>query len=308
MKLLALFVSLLILAVPLSAQKRYYRGNTHTHCYPRSSDVKDSTYTAQKIIASYKSKGYDFLVFTDHLNYWNADSLSSPDLTVIGGSEAGLSAGYRGHFTAMNIKTNISGRGKTFQQLVDDIVADRGIPFLNHPRWSVIPVSAVQILNEMRTGLNHLEVYNSNTDSPTKYDTSVWDSVLTSGRIMYGVASDDSHREAYQGKAWICVYASSLEKDTLLQAIRTGDFYASNGIILETVYYSNEGVRVKSKNGTRIRFIGRRGAILDSLQRGEGFYRIRGDEGYVRVEIANDQNETAWTQPMMVGSFDIQKP
>ena len=81
----------LLLAVSICfAQKRYYRGNTHTHSYPQSSDAA-TTWTPATVVASYKAAGYDFLVFTDHVSYWNASSLSSSEFTVISGEEAGLS-------------------------------------------------------------------------------------------------------------------------------------------------------------------------------------------------------------------------
>lgn len=266
----AIVLLLLLAATVVDAQKRYYKGNTHAHCYPKSSDIKDTTYSGERIVADYKARGYDFLLFTDHVNYWNAGGLSTPDLTVISGSEAGLSGWYKGHFTAMGRTSNISGRGKTFQQLIDAIVSEGGIPFLNHPRWSTIPLSALQVINEMKENLSHLEVYNGVTDSPTTFDTSLWDSVLTTGRIMYGV-----------------------------EAIRRGNFYASNGIVLDTIGYAKDHLYVKSANGTRIRFVGKGGQLLSTIDAAEGTYRVRGSEGYVRAEIANDQNQTAWTQPMM---------
>jgi len=294
----AVLLLLLLAATVADAQKRYYKGNTHTHCYPKSSDIKDTTYSGGRVVADYKARGYDFLLFTDHVNYWNASELSTPDFTVISGSEAGLSKGYKGHFTAMGTTSNISGSGKTFQQLIDAVVSEGGIPFLNHPRWPTIPLSALQVINEMKNNLSHLEIYNGVTDSPTTFDTSLWDSVLTTGRIMYGVASDDSHKPSNQGKGWICVYASSREQSELVEAIRRGDFYASNGIVLDTIGYAGDHLYVKSANGTSIRFVGRGGQKLSTINAAEGTYLVRGSEGYVRAEIANDQNQTAWTQPM----------
>lgn len=296
----AILLLLLLAATVVIAQKRYYKGNTHTHCYPKSSDITDTTYSSKRVVADYKARGYDFLLFTDHVNYWNADGLSTPDFTVISGSEAGLSRGYKGHFTAMGTRSNISGRGMTFQQLIDTIASEGGIPFLNHPRWSTIPLSALQVINEMKNNLSHLEIYNGVTDSPTTFDSSLWDSVLTTGRIMYGVASDDSHKPSNQEKGWICVYASSREQNQLVEAIQKGDFYASNGIVLDTIGYAGDHLYVKSANGTIIRFVGRGGQLLSTINSAEGTYRVSGSEGYVRAEISNDQNQTAWTQPMML--------
>lgn len=295
-------VLLLVIAVCsiALAQKRYYKGNTHTHSSPLSGDAA-ITWTPDKVVSSYKAAGYDFLVITNHVAYWNFDSLTTPDFTVFSGEEAGISGGGRwGHFTAMRIHSKISGRDKTHQQLLDEIADQGGLGFLNHPRWPVIPINALQVINDMKQNLRHVEVYNGNTDKPTTFDTSLWDSVLTTGRLMFGVASDDAHKESHLGKGWICVYASSSNPDTLFNAIRNGDFYASNGIVLDTVGYSPDKIFVRSTNGTKITFIGNSGKILATFDSSAATYTIKGNEGYVRAQISNSQNQTAWIQPYML--------
>ena len=295
-----LVLFLLLAASICVAQKGYYRGNTHTHSYPQSGDAA-TTWTTATIVASYKAAGYDFLVFTDHVSYWNASSLSSSEFTVISGEEAGLSGGGRwGHFTAMKIQSQIGSTGKTHQQLLDEIASQGGLAFLNHPRWNVIPISARQVINDMKQNLRHIEVFNWNTDTPTTFDTSLWDSVLTSGRLMFGVASDDAHKESHLGKGWICVYASSRHPDTLFNAIRNGEFYASNGIVLDTIGYRPNRIFVRSVNGSLIRFIGIGGTLLATVAGNEAAYNFKGNEGYVRAEISNTLNQTAWIQPFII--------
>ena len=292
-------ILLALIAATCAAQKRFFKGNTHTHSYPQSGDAA-KTWTPEMVVASYKSAGYDFLVFTDHVSYWNADTLSSPDFVVFNGEEAGLSGGHRGHFTAMRIQSRISGAGKTHQQLINEIVDQGGLAFLNHPRWSVIPISAQQVISDMKQNLQHLEVFNWNTDAPTTFDTSLWDSVLTSGRQMFSVACDDAHKESHLGKGWVCVYASSKDPDTLFNAIRNGDFYASNGIVLDSIAYCPDRIYVRSSNSDSIRFVGSGGKILATVEGNEGTYVIVGNEGYVRAQITNRQNQTAWIQPLMI--------
>ncbi len=292
---------LLFIASGISvAQKHYYKGNTHTHSYPLSGDAA-TTWTPEVVVAAYKAAGYDFLVFTNHVAYFDFSALSSPDLVVFSGEEAGISGSGRwGHFTAMKIHTQINGRDKTHQQLLDEIAAQGGIGFLNHPRWSVIPITALQVINDMKQNLRHFEVYNVNTDTPNRFDTSLWDSVLTTGRLMFGVASDDAHKESHLGKGWICVYASSKHPDTLFNAIRNGEFYASNGLVLDTIGYAPDKIYVRSTNGAKVRFIGSSGKQLAVVNSNEATYTIRGNEGYVRAEISNDLNQTAWIQPWML--------
>jgi hypothetical protein len=304
MKNLIFLLIVFSFAVSISyAQKRYYKGNTHTHCYPGSSgDITDTSYTAPKIIQLYKAKGYDFLVFTDHGAWWNAKILSTPDFTVIDGSEPGISGNGRwGHFTGLRMTARIGGSGLTHQQMIDKIFAQKAVPFINHPRYSQIPISALQIINDMKTNLYHEEIWNGvsqNSSGPD--DITVWDSVLSTGRLMYGVACDDSHRESHQGKGWVMVYASSNHQDTLVEAIRRGDFYASTGIVIDTVSYSPEKIYVKSSNGEIIKFFGKDGNLLISFNGKEATYQIKGNELYVRAEVTNTSGKRGWIQPYFV--------
>jgi len=111
--------------------------------------------------------------------------------------------------------------------------------------------------------------------------------VLSTGRLIYGVAADDSHRESHQGKAWIMVYSSSNNKDTLIKAIRIGDFYCSTGIILDSIFYSSNRIYLKNQNGNTIKFICKDGNTLSTVSSNEVSYTIIGTENYVRAEISN---------------------
>jgi hypothetical protein len=101
------------------------------------------------------------------------------------------------------------------------------------------------------------------------------------------------------------VYAASIQQDTLLRAIRTGEFYATNGIVVDTVSITKSSYFVKTSNGTRITFIGKGGTILQATDGLSAQYAIAGNEGYVRAQISNAVNQTAWTQPIMLGARSI---
>ena len=111
---------LLIITTVSFAQKRFYKGNTHTRCFPRSIDVFNFSYTAERVVSDYKARGYDFLVFTDHEHFWDASGLSSENFTVISGSEIGIYLmDYGAHFTALGIQKQILGIGISHQQLIN---------------------------------------------------------------------------------------------------------------------------------------------------------------------------------------------
>lgn len=299
---LSLIFALALNSEKLSAQQRYYKGNTHIHMYGWSGDIKDSTYTPEVVVADYIARGYDFLVFTNHGNWFDASSYSTPTLTIISGEEAGISGkGRWGHFSAVGINAQVVGKGLTHQQLIDSIIAAGGIPFLNHPRFNLIPLNATHVIDSMKSGLHHMEVWNGTTVSqPPPDDMSVWDSVLSTGRLMYGIACDDSHKKSHQGKAWIMVYAASNKEEDLLKAIREGGYYATNGAMIDSIARSSSGIYVRSSDADRIRFIGKNGIELTSFAGKEASYAFKGNETYVRAEVVNAQGQRAWTQPVMV--------
>ncbi len=294
-----LFVLMIFAASFLQAQNRYFKGNTHTHCYPQSGDVTNPSYTAESFIAQYQSLGYDFLVFTDHGAWWNAAPLSTPQVTVINGSEAGISGNGRwGHFTGLRMTSRISGAGLTHHALVTAIQNQNAVCFLNHPRWSTIPITARQVIDSMPT-LTHVEVFNAVTTGQTgSYDNlSLWDSVLSTGRQLYGVAADDAHQPSHIGKAWIMVYASSNHRDTITEAIRRGRLYASNGIVVDTVGMSDSAIVIKSANGETTKFYGKYGVLLSTQNGPTASYLFTGNELYVRAVVTNAAGKSAWIQP-----------
>jgi hypothetical protein len=59
---------------------------------------------------------------------------------------------------------------------------------------------------------------------------------------LFCVATDDSHhydgeQSCRPGRGWIMVRAEKLEPDTIVRAIKAGDFYASSGVTLADVRY-----------------------------------------------------------------------
>jgi hypothetical protein len=143
----------------------------------------------------------------------------------------------------------------------------------------------------------------------------LWDSLLTRGKLLFGIADDDSHHykpedaenpeSVRPGRAWIWVRADTLSPSAILQAIHRGDFYASTGVTLTDYAADQREVRVDvAKAGDRrflIEFIGRGGHVLQTSPGPRATYRMVGNEQYVRVRITDSSGRRAWTQPIRVG-------
>jgi len=200
---------------------------------------------------------------------------------------------------------------ETFRTNIAAVRAQNGIGQVNHPnyRWSVRP----EDLNDIPDG-TFLEIWNGlNTinnlggaDGAGDVRPSAegyWDYLLSRGRIVWGVGSDDSHDLAGRGHAWIVVHATELTATAIRAAIEHGQFYASNGVALSDAGASDTELAVTiqaARSGARYttRFIGQSGAVLAEVAGPSERYRFTGAETYVRASIIDSNGNRAWTQPV----------
>jgi hypothetical protein len=116
------------------------------------------------------------------------------------------------------------------------------------------------------------------------------------------------------------VRAERLATDDLLNALSTGDFYASTGVLLQDQRSDGRGISlamVPEANTTyRTQFIGTRrnssvvGEVLAEVTGDFASYIFRGDERYVRVKVTSSRphidpisgielgRQAAWIQPV----------
>ena len=140
----------------------------------------------------------------------------------------------------------------------------------------------------------------------------VWDAILSSGSIVYGIAVDDAHTfkdpgnpaVAGPGRGWVMVRAPRLETRALLDALERGDFYASTGVELAdlraTATHMTVAVKPTGYSKYRIQFVGKGGALLRESTESSSTYVFRGDEGYVRARVIESNGRMAWCQPFVV--------
>jgi hypothetical protein len=212
-------------------------------------------------------------------------------------------------------------RGITMREAYADNVsrirAAGGIPQINHPNfvWSVrlqdltaLPDSVLLEIANAHTGVNNAG------DDMSPSTEALWDSLLTRGKVVFGVADDDSHSfkpqnaDAYAltrpGRAWIVVRADTLTEMAILGGIRRGDFYASTGVMLDSISTSNSQISVSMTPRQQTRFttefIGAGGKVLAAIRGPQASYRITGNEGYVRARIRDSDGFQAWIQPVRV--------
>lgn len=298
---------------------RWYKGNTHSHTTNTDGDSPPAT-----VIEWYKARGFNFLVISDHDTLTEPSTLrqfmDSAFVLVPGEEVTGRAEGGPVHLTAVNVNRIIrvrtaDTRQATLQANVDAIRAGGAIPIINHPnyRWSLDSVMLRQT-----SGYNLFELYNGhphvhNEGSSERASTEeLWDQLLTSGRRVFGVASDDSHHfqrwspeSVNPGKAWIAVRASRLDPVEIARNLDAGLFYASTGIVLQDVIIERNTIEVKIEQAVDYRytteFIGDGGRVLARVAGLTARYTLGPGVKYVRARVTDSGGRRAWTQPAFVG-------
>lgn len=319
--------------------RHWYRGNTHAHSLNSDGDSPPDV-----IARWYREHGYHFTFITDHefvtdVAPLNALFAAAGKFLVIAGQEvtqrvadATHPDGFRqAHVNALGTSRVIRPLGErniatgtsvaaTYARNLGEIRKAGGVPQVNHPnfRWSV-PLAELLALPDstlLEIANAHVDVNNlGGTDSAGRWMPSteaLWDSLLTRGKLVFGVGDDDAHSfradEAGNpdltrpGRAWIWVRADTLSADAILAAINRGDFYASTGVTLTDVRADAREVRLDiAQFGDRrylTEFIGDGGRVLAAVPGNHPRYAITGAERYVRARVTASDGRRAWTQPV----------
>ncbi len=338
MRFVLLTVALLSFTHEAHGQSRWFKGNTHAHSLNSDGDVP-----VDAVVRWYREHGYHFTFITEHEYFTDVAPLNAlfagaNRFLVIAGQEvtqriadSAHTGGVRqAHVNALGASRLVPTIGEkniakgmtiaqTYARNGAAIRAAGGLLQVNHPNfiWSVPLADMMDLpdstLFEVWNG--HPIVYNQGgTDSTGQEMLSTearWDSVLSRGKLLFGVADDDSHSYkledaenpdmARPGRGWIWVRADTLTADAILRALHRGDFYGSTGILLkdlqiDPVQYALEIVPAGDRRYLT-EFIGQGGKVLARSTTLRSRYRITGTEGYVRARISDSSGRMAWTQP-----------
>ena len=200
------------------------KANLHTH-----STVSDGIFTLEKLIELYSGAGYDILAFTDHRKANRVSNLDGKGMTLLSGIEL-HPVGPRGitwHFLALGVPEDFTDCSELApQDIVDRVNQSGAVCFVAHPYWCGLTSAEVMSL----TGILGIEVYNASTRYIGKeYNMQMWDETLDAGKNYTVLAVDDVHREAELFMGWTMIACSERSQEKILEAIRTGQFYSTEG-------------------------------------------------------------------------------
>jgi len=297
---------------------RWFKGNTHAHAREGESDT-----SVEAVGKWYRDHGYQFLVITDHSTVTFPETLAgladSTFLAIPGEEITGTADGKDLEINGLNVldavpPQNDSTLTAVLQKCVDAVRRQKGVPVINHPNYQWRLDRAV-ISTVERCGL--FEVYNAFPGVGNEGDSGhpgleqVWDSLLTSGKRIYGIAADDGH--AYTrfspdlsnpGRAWVMVRARRLDAEEIVKNLDSGLFYSSTGVVIEDIRIRPRRIEIAiRKTGGReaaVEFIGSGGRVLAATTDNPAVYDLGPEDVYVRARILDADGSRAWVQPVFV--------
>ena len=270
----------------------------HTH-----TTRSDGQVTPEESAAIYKAAGYDAIAFTDHWVYNGQEEIDG--LKIISGCEYNVGSsdtiGDVMHIVGIGMKSDpgLDRDTASRQAIIDGIRANEGMAILAHPAWSLnTPQDALEL-----TGFEGVEIYNTVSDvgqSSRPYSGYFVDILANMGTAYHIIAADDTH--IYNGvddtKSYIMARTEDDSVEQILSAIRSGDFYASQGPELH-VHREGDKIIADCSPCVTINFLTNSAWVPDRMTRGENLihaeYPIKAWEKWVRVEVCDELGCFAWS-------------
>jgi hypothetical protein len=284
----------------------------HTH-----SDRSDGMAPPEQVIAAYRAAGYDFLVLTDHFEArwgWSVtDTTGARDdsfTTLLGAELSSADWDDEDVFwvNAIGLPAEFAppGPGEPHAALIERAAAAGAYNVLLHP-------GLTNFLDFDRLPVDHLhavETYNVNAahawpdQAEGRYAV---DALLARGHRLHVVAGDDAHwlhpRDRFG--AWVQARAERLAPDALLDALRAGAYYSTQGPRIEDVLVSGDRVEVRCSPARAIALTGIHG-WRSAVAEGEptltdatlDLAKLRSP--YWRVTVTAPDGARAWTNPVWV--------
>ena len=281
----------------------WYKGNLHMH-----STRSDGKLEPEEALEVYKTAGYDFISMTDH--WVEGDAGRYDDMLLFPGCE--FDTGDMVHSPVYHIvgagmaeKTGLRPDSKRNPQVIIDSIHEAGgIAILAHPSWSITDPGRVM---ELR-GIDGAEIYNTISGIPwngERADSSLYfDIWATNRRIYYAMGADDAH--GYTGEettSYIMVNSAEKTQESLMKAIREGNFYASQGPVIKQISRSGSRIEVECEGAAEAVFYSNCIWCADRYQNEPGehiSYEIKYPDRYVRVELIGRDGKKAWSSPFEV--------
>lgn len=304
------------------------------HCHSTNSDGKLSVQEQKEL---FKKQGYSVVAFTDHEHLIDNSHLDDENFLTITSCEIAIKEfpeqstlkntlmrvthlnlyaqnqhnvvtpcynSVYDHFKNPSIEDKIKFNGE-YQRIyskdgINAIIKEaKSKGFLvcyNHPEWSL--ENATDYLHY--ENLDFVEVYNhaSTIAGSECYQIQAFDDFLRNGKRIFNLMADDSHKKEDMFGGFIMINAHKLDYDTIISALKNGEFYSSQGPLIYSLIKNGNEVTVECSNAKRISLStkGRR----TEAKRGENLtkatFKVKETDEYFRITVVDEYNNHAHTQ------------
>ncbi|HOZ33235.1 MAG TPA: phosphotransferase, partial [Tabrizicola sp.] len=298
-----------------TAPGRFWRGNIHTH-----STRSDGVLAPEEVCRRYRAEGYDFLALTDHFigryGYPIVDTVPfrTDGFTTILGAELHSGVMQNGelwHILAVGLPADFKPSDspdflpnlgqETGPEIAARAVAAGAFVAIAHPQWSGLTLADARSI----TAAHAVEIYNhgcaTGCDRPD--GAAIADLLLTEGRQLSLIATDDAHfSEPDHFGGWVMVKAQANTPEALLQALKEGAFYSSQGPELRDVYLDGDHVVVESSAAVSVVAMGHgtgaKAVHGHSMTRTAVPLQRLNNSPWVRVAVIDAAGKRAWSNPI----------
>ena len=278
----------------------FFKGNTHTHT--TNSDGKVSP---EECMRQYRAAGYDFLALTDH---WRVgEEARFQGMLVLPGVEYDFTFPTQVlHLVCLYPDARLAEgvvRGMDHRAVIDHVNRAGGVVIAAHPAWSLNTTEFLVSLD----GVDIAEVYNTVSgepfNGPRADSEGILDVTAANGKLFNLVAADDAH--FYTGEqcvSYVMVQAEELTVPALLDALRRGRFYATQGPEFKNIEIDGDELRIETSPVSRISVCSNLVWVRGRCEEGEGLtgrtYTVHPREKYVRIQITDAEGKKAWSNPI----------
>ncbi len=292
--------------LPFAQPGQFYRGNLHTHC-----TESDGDYPVEEVVRRYREKGYDFLALSDHFlecyDYPVTDTRSfrSDNFTTLIAAE--LHAGNLlndevWHLLAVGLPLDFAPKKEHegIVELAGRAFAAGAFIGIVHPAWYGLAPEDARILPFAHA----VEVYNHGAQMANDRGDGwgLCDVLLNRGSRLHAFATDDAHHMAHDAfGGWIFAKAERLEPQLILQSLKSGAFYSSQGPQIENITIEGDVVSVECSPASTV-IISGRGSRSDKVfgtkLRSARLPLGRFVQGHFRITVVDAQGRKAWSNPV----------
>lgn len=291
-----------------AAPGQFWRGNLHTH-----SNLSDGALPPEEVCRLYRDAGYDFLCLSDHFmeryRFPIADTrpLRTNRFTTVLGAELHAPANSHDelwHMLAVGLPEDFAPTGETETGVELSLRARAAGAFVGiaHPQWSSL---SIEDGRAMLGAAHAVEIYNTSCDveCARQDGTYLLDALLNEGHRLSAYAADDAHFRIDDGfRGWVMVKAEANDPCLLVEALKRGEHYSSQGPILHDVAVENGEIRLHTSPVNNYALVGRGSRSLHVKPAKETTSMSLSTEKFIgdwcRVVVEDRYRRRAWTNPI----------